>query len=357
MLRRSLALACVCSLLAPVPALASPPLPFAIAQFGPDEQTVEAFEKVKKALAEYDAALAAGVSIHDAHVAANMVRNEAAPSSQSGEWARQHPDWHTIGARVDALSEAVQHIEACGTEYHPAMGVLSPAELKLYKAVEDHANLDGDTPELLAAGIERLEALTRNPAGPAAVTAMAVRYRDLPAKNLVLRSTPDFLAMVGEDLVHLAQADGPGAREDGKSLLGRLKAMQRLGLAATTKVVVSDNPLSPLEVTLAEIQATASRRAAGSPADDPLSRQARRVDLKATDPGAIERRFNHTYTKGKPKAQALVREHGYPTRVRTGPGGTWLWEYGYRRNGLDWVKTLTVSQKDGSLLSLKERLH
>ena len=252
---RSLALVVACCLLAPAPAHAASLQPSQVAFFGPDEFTVESFDLVKKALAAYDAVLAAPAPASETFTAANDVANTALTSLQRGEAARQHPDWSTIGERVDGIIALVQHIRASGVTYHPAMGTLSPAEVKLYEAIDKRADLRGGTPEEMAAGLQRLADLAGNPAAKA----MLEKYRRTEAAGVLQAAMPEFLAAVREDHVRLAQADGPGAREDGRAWERRVRALLALGAKGATRVTITDDPLSPVEATLDTILATASR--------------------------------------------------------------------------------------------------
>jgi hypothetical protein len=351
-----LALACLGSLLLAAPAQATSLQPFTLAQFGPDENTAREFAFLKQKLEAYEALLSLPGTAWDTREAGLEVVKYADPEGTTGSAARSHPDWRSIEARVQQAVTLITHVEASAEKYHPALGMLSAEEAKLYGAIEQKVELNTDSPKRLLAGFKQLDELEAK-AAPA-VKAMVAKFRRTQAVGKRNHALPGFLKELADAHNTLAKAAPDDVGDQAQDLVEAAETLVALGVAPGTKVVLSDDPLSPEEGTLISILAAARGRAAEQ-ADRTKARdkawQARRAQ-EQRELAEAERAFDAKYTKGKPKAAALIAEHGYPTRVLTGPNGTQLWHYQYRANGLDRVKVLTVSAKDGSLVDINHRL-
>ncbi|MEB3284332.1 MAG: hypothetical protein VKN33_03485 [Candidatus Sericytochromatia bacterium] len=336
--------------MAPTPSEARPAAHIAFL-FGPDDDTIQAFEKLKADLEAYEKALAVPLKAQKCYDLAHQLYKDGSPEFISGEQARSHPDWSSMAQKVDAVIAYVQSVQTSTVVYHPGLGVMEDANIKLYNAIQDRANLEVASPEEMLVALGRLSNLGSKPE----VKAMLAAYRRSEGQAIVKEKMSEYLTMVREDFVHLSQASGPLARTDAKKLELRIKTLFELGEKGDTPLLLADDPLAPLESNLGSILAVASRRAAGQPASDALSKAAQKVQLKAENYNARVRAFAYENTRGKPKAEALLREYGLPTTTRTGPNGTVQWLYRYTQNNIGRVRILTISPKDGSLLNVKER--
>ncbi|MEB3197712.1 MAG: hypothetical protein VKP62_10960 [Candidatus Sericytochromatia bacterium] len=352
MTARCLLLAIACGLLAPAPVLATPDVVAQLPFLGPDEETIADFEKAKAMLAAYEKGVAEPLSARKCRQLANELNSHLSEMQPSGRHCREHPDWNTIAPRAEAAMAWVNSANQTLIDHHPALGLKTPADIKLYEAIDQRAALNrADTPEQMVAAIARLSALSDKPAAKA----MVEQYRRNEAVGKVNEALPEFLALVQEDHVRLARNDEPSARADGEALSRRVRCLLALGVKRSTLVTLSEDPLTPESATLDAILTTANLRAAGRPATDAVSKAARAVELKVEGVAAVSRAFQYEHTRGKPKAMAVFAEHGLPSFARSGPNGTEQWVYRYRREGIDRAKTLTLSSKDGSLLRIENR--